>query len=133
MHARYRKLLAKGKTKQKVVTAVGRELLGFIWAIGVQVKAMMAAPRSCDAAPIVNVTSTPAALGNCQCCSVVRGKWALSTPSVRSGASTMGYRQDGKRLERRRGLLRGEGKDRMRARRELRMPLARYRPAWPVP
>jgi transposase len=43
LHARYRKLLAKGKTKQKVVTAVGRELLGFIWAIGVQVEQTMAA------------------------------------------------------------------------------------------
>jgi transposase len=30
LHARYSKLLAKGKTKQQVVTAVGRELLGFI-------------------------------------------------------------------------------------------------------
>lgn len=35
---RYRFLLGKGKLKQKVVTAVGRELLGFIWAIGVQVE-----------------------------------------------------------------------------------------------
>jgi len=38
LHGRYRKLLAKGKTKQKVITAVGRELLGFIWAIGVAVE-----------------------------------------------------------------------------------------------
>jgi len=36
--SRYRALLGKGKLKQKVVTAVGRELLGFIWAIGVQVE-----------------------------------------------------------------------------------------------
>ena len=36
--SRYRRLLAKGKLRQKVVTAVGRELLGFIWAIGVQVE-----------------------------------------------------------------------------------------------
>jgi transposase len=35
LHARYVKLLAKGKPKQQVITAVGRELLGFIWAIGV--------------------------------------------------------------------------------------------------
>lgn len=35
---RYRRLLAKGKVKQQVITAVGRELLGFIWAIGVQVE-----------------------------------------------------------------------------------------------
>jgi transposase len=41
LHSRYSKLLVKGKTKQKVVTAVGRELLGFIWAIGVQVEHTM--------------------------------------------------------------------------------------------
>jgi transposase len=33
LHARYRRLLARGKSKQKVVVAVGRELLGFMWAI----------------------------------------------------------------------------------------------------
>ncbi len=38
LHKRYRNLVAAGKDKQKVVTAVGRELLGFIWAIGVQVE-----------------------------------------------------------------------------------------------
>ena len=36
--SRTRSLLAKGKVKNKVVTAVGRELLGFIWAIGLQVE-----------------------------------------------------------------------------------------------
>ncbi|PYO34491.1 MAG: IS110 family transposase, partial [Candidatus Rokuibacteriota bacterium] len=36
--SRYRRLMAKGKLRQKVVTAVGRELLGFIWAIGIQVE-----------------------------------------------------------------------------------------------
>jgi len=39
LHGRYRKLLAKGKNKGVVVTAVGRELLGFIWAIGTKVQA----------------------------------------------------------------------------------------------
>jgi transposase len=39
LHGRYRHLLAHGKCKQEVVTAVGRELLGFIWAIGVRVEA----------------------------------------------------------------------------------------------
>jgi transposase len=38
LHARYRKLLGRGKCQQQVVTAVGRELLGFIWAIGVAVE-----------------------------------------------------------------------------------------------
>ena len=37
LSSRYRRLLAKGKSPQKVVIAVGRELLGFVWAIGVQV------------------------------------------------------------------------------------------------
>lgn len=36
--SRYRRLLAKGKIRQKVATAIGRELLGFVWAIGIQVE-----------------------------------------------------------------------------------------------
>jgi transposase len=35
---RYRRLMAKGKVRQKVATAIGRELLGFIWSIGTQVE-----------------------------------------------------------------------------------------------
>lgn len=42
LHERYCRLMARGKTKQQVVTALGRELLGFIWAIGQQVKAAQA-------------------------------------------------------------------------------------------
>jgi transposase len=38
LHARYRHLTAHGKCKQQTVTAIGRELLGFIWAIGVHVE-----------------------------------------------------------------------------------------------
>ena len=38
LHARYRRLQGRGKCQQQVVTAVGRELLGFIWAIGVTVE-----------------------------------------------------------------------------------------------
>jgi transposase len=50
LHGRYRKLTGKGKNKQQVVTAIARELLGFIWAIGVQVEVQVeeraqAAPR----------------------------------------------------------------------------------------
>jgi len=37
LSSRYRRLLAKGKSPQKVATAIGRELLGFVWAIGIQV------------------------------------------------------------------------------------------------
>jgi transposase len=36
LHQRYIKLMARGKIKQKVITAVARELLGFIWAIAVE-------------------------------------------------------------------------------------------------
>ena len=34
LHKRYARLAAAGKDPRKIVTAVGRELLGFIWAIG---------------------------------------------------------------------------------------------------
>jgi transposase len=36
LHKRYMKLAMAGKERNKVTTAVGRELLGFIWAIGVK-------------------------------------------------------------------------------------------------
>jgi transposase len=35
LYSRYRRLAERGKPKQQVFTAVARELLGFIWAIGV--------------------------------------------------------------------------------------------------
>jgi len=38
LHRRYRQLLGRGLPKQKVVTAVARELLGFAWAIAVEVE-----------------------------------------------------------------------------------------------
>jgi transposase len=38
LHTRYVRLLGKGKLKQEVVTAVAREMLGFIWAIGMSVE-----------------------------------------------------------------------------------------------
>jgi transposase len=41
LHGRYHRLVAKGKIHQQVVTAVARELLGFIWAIGVAVEQEM--------------------------------------------------------------------------------------------
>jgi transposase len=36
LYSRYKKLTAGGKNKPHVVTAIGRELLGFIWAIGIK-------------------------------------------------------------------------------------------------
>jgi transposase len=35
LHVHHQELLSKGKNKPQIVTAIGRELLGFIWAIGV--------------------------------------------------------------------------------------------------
>jgi transposase len=45
LHARYWKLTASGKNKGQVVTAMGRELLGFIWAIGNKLEAKRDALR----------------------------------------------------------------------------------------
>lgn len=39
LHKRYCRLAAAGKDRRKIVTAVGRELLGFIWAIGIRAEA----------------------------------------------------------------------------------------------
>lgn len=38
LYGKFRRLAAKGKLHQKAVIAVGRELLGFVWAIGMQVE-----------------------------------------------------------------------------------------------
>lgn len=45
-HSRYKKLAAKGKNKNQIVTAVGRELLGFIWAIAVQTERNYKEPQA---------------------------------------------------------------------------------------
>jgi transposase len=39
LHKRYSRLAAAGKDQRKIITAVGRELVGFIWAIGVKAEA----------------------------------------------------------------------------------------------
>jgi transposase len=39
LHKRSMRLAAAGKDQRKIITAVGRELLGFIWAIGVKAEA----------------------------------------------------------------------------------------------
>jgi transposase len=39
LHKRYRALTERGKPHSKVITAVGRELLGFVWAIATHVEA----------------------------------------------------------------------------------------------
>jgi transposase len=41
LHSRYKKLSARGKNKNQIVTALGRELLGFIWAIAVHTEAQL--------------------------------------------------------------------------------------------
>ena len=45
LHQRYVRLMARGKCKQQTVTALGRELLGFIWAIGVHVERELSVRR----------------------------------------------------------------------------------------
>jgi transposase len=44
LYQRYVHLLSRGKNRQQTITAVGRELLGFIWAIGVHVEREQSAP-----------------------------------------------------------------------------------------
>ena len=41
LHRRYRMLVGRGKPKQQVVTAVAREMIGFIWDIGVRIEEQM--------------------------------------------------------------------------------------------
>lgn len=53
---RYRRLAARGKPKPQVIVAVARELLGFIWAIGMQVEkesklVLLAQPLARNKAP----------------------------------------------------------------------------------
>ncbi len=38
LHTRYKKLSARGKNKPQIIAAIGRELLGFVWAIAVRVE-----------------------------------------------------------------------------------------------
>ena len=46
LHKRYLRLAASGKDPRKIVTAVGRELLGFIWAIGTRAEASARPPMA---------------------------------------------------------------------------------------
>jgi hypothetical protein len=38
-HKRYQAFAVRGKNRNQIVTALGRELLGFVWAIAVHTKA----------------------------------------------------------------------------------------------
>jgi transposase len=42
LHHRYVRLTARGKPKQHIVTAIARELAGFIWAVGVEIESKLA-------------------------------------------------------------------------------------------
>jgi len=46
LHKRYSRLEAAGKDRRKIITAVGRELLGFIWAIGTRAEAAVKQRRA---------------------------------------------------------------------------------------
>jgi hypothetical protein len=39
LHKRYMTLMARGKEQRKTMTAIARERLGFIWAIGIKAEA----------------------------------------------------------------------------------------------
>jgi hypothetical protein len=43
---RHARMAAAGKDQRKIVTAVGRELLGFIWAIGVKAETATKQPMA---------------------------------------------------------------------------------------
>jgi transposase len=45
LHTRYKKLSARGKNKPQIVTAIARELLGFLWAIAVRVESQQSEAR----------------------------------------------------------------------------------------
>jgi transposase len=46
LHKRYSRLAAAGKDQRKIITAVGRELLGFVWAIGIKAEAVARQQRA---------------------------------------------------------------------------------------
>ena len=46
LHKRYRRLTLAGKDHRKVITAVGRELLGFIWAIAIKAERVSTQPMA---------------------------------------------------------------------------------------
>ncbi len=46
LHKRYLRMAVRGKNKNQIVTAVGRELLGFIWAIAVEVERQQALSKA---------------------------------------------------------------------------------------
>lgn len=49
LHKKYRSLMAAGKDQRKIITAVGRELLGFVWAIGTRTEALSDQRRTATA------------------------------------------------------------------------------------
>jgi hypothetical protein len=46
LYGRYQKLLSLGKLKQKVCTAVAREMVGFVWAIACEASGRVHASRA---------------------------------------------------------------------------------------
>jgi transposase len=46
LHKRYCRLAATRKDQRKIITALGRELLGFIWAIGIKAETAVRPPRA---------------------------------------------------------------------------------------
>ena len=50
LHHRYVTLAARGKTKQHIITAIARELAGFVWAVGVTVEKQQLSTKRAKAA-----------------------------------------------------------------------------------
>jgi hypothetical protein len=46
LHKRYKAMAARGKNKNQIVTAIGREMLGFIWAIAVETAKQHQRPKA---------------------------------------------------------------------------------------
>ena len=46
LHKRYTAMMARGKHKHQVITALARELLGFLWAIAVHAEAQFKAQKT---------------------------------------------------------------------------------------
>ena len=46
LHKRYSRLAAAGKDHRKIITALGRELLGFVWAVGTKAEAAVKQQRA---------------------------------------------------------------------------------------
>lgn len=76
LHGRYKRMLVRGKNKQQTVTAVARELVGFVWAISHETQHQIHTAMTGERSPLL--TSAESHF-------VVRGPRATTTSAVRCG------------------------------------------------